>query len=157
MMTEPIETGPHSCTEPGRIGTASVAALIGRSLVTLAAAALVVSCGVVAGQSDKEDSIHIKYVGSPAGVYDAVCDPVTEAPPGRIVELEAVADENIIDATYEYLPDGLQIVDSTAAPRFADCRDYRLEPAATVPTSTDATVPDLGQTTISAVPTTTAA
>jgi hypothetical protein len=97
------------------------------------------ACDAVTGSSPDDDGgIYVRYIGSEAGVYDTYCFPVREEPEGRIVEIERIEDVNIIDATYEYLPDGLKILDPVSPVRFADCREYDLRPAPP-PTTTSST------------------
>ena len=97
------------------------------------------ACDAVTGSQPEDDGgIYVRYIGSEAGVYDTYCFPVREEPEGRIVEIERIEDINIIDATYEYLPDGLKILDPVSPVRFADCRDYDLRPAPP-PTTTSST------------------
>jgi hypothetical protein len=102
--------------------------------------ACAVGCDAVTGADPADDGgIHVRYVGSEAGVYDAYCFPVREEPDGRVVEIERIEDENIIDATYEYLPDGLKILDPVSPVRFADCREYDLVEPAPPPTTAPST------------------
>ena len=76
--------------------------------------------------------------GNAAGVYDAFCTSVTEEPSGRIVEIDRPRDVIVIDATYEYLPDGLKFTDSSSPITFADCHDYDLKPVEPAPIPTPA-------------------
>ena len=87
-------------------------------------------------RSDK--SVYIRYVGNPAGVYDAYCFPVNDPPDGHIFEITKLEKVNVIDATYEFLPDGLKVDDPRAVVRYYDCKDFDLHPA---PASTTSTVP----------------
>ncbi len=97
------------------------------------------ACDAVTGSPPGDDGgIYIRYIGSEAGVYDAYCFPVEEEPDGRIVEIDRIEDVNIIDATYDYLPDGLKILDPVSPVRYADCRDFDLRPAPP-PTTTSST------------------
>jgi hypothetical protein len=80
--------------------------------------------------------IYVRYVGNSAGVYDGFCTAVSEEPPGRIVEIDRPRDVIVIDATYEYLPDGLKFTDSSSPIAFADCHDYDLKPVEPVPPPT---------------------
>jgi hypothetical protein len=121
----------------------------------VAAVALLAACSNGARLAEDDGSIYIRYVGSPAGVYDAFCDPVSEAPAGRLVQLETIKDVNIIDATYEYLPDGLELPNSTSENKFADCHDFDLKPVVTTPATTEETVPTSDQTTSTSAPPTT--
>jgi hypothetical protein len=105
-----------------------------------AATALGAGCGQPSGTADQpEVAVEVEYVGNPNGVYYATCDPVGQEPSGRIVEIHA--GQTIIDATNEYLPDGLKIIepDSTTV-SFADCHDYTVEAARTAPEEAAATV-----------------
>lgn len=97
------------------------------------------ACDAVTGSPPGDDGgIYIRYIGSEAGVYDAYCFPVEQEPDGRIVEIERIEDVNIIDATYDYLPDGLKILDPVSPVRYADCRDFDVRPAPP-PTTTSST------------------
>lgn len=87
-------------------------------------------------RSDK--SIYIRYVGNPAGVYDAYCFPVNDPPEGHIVEITKLEKVNVIDATYEFLPDGVKVDDPRAVVRYYDCKDFDLHPA---PSTTTSAVP----------------
>ena len=104
-------------------------------LVTLA-----VPAGCDGGSSSSSPSAHediyIRYVGNTAGVYDAFCTPVSEEPSGRIVEIDHPREVIVIDATYEYLPDGLKFTDSSSPITFADCHDFDLKPVETIPPPT---------------------
>jgi hypothetical protein len=85
-----------------------------------------------------DKSVYIRYVGNPAGVYDAYCFPVNDRPEGHIVEITKLEKVNIIDATYEFLPDGLKVDDPRAVVQFYDCKDFDLHPA---PTTTSTAPP----------------
>ena len=113
----------------------------------IVATGILASCGVV-GAADGDGTIYIEYIGSPAGVYDAFCDPVDEEPLGRIVELATAEEKNIIDATYHFLPDGLRILDPGSPFQYADCREYDLQPAAPPPTTTAPTTTAPATTTV---------
>ena len=154
-MTTPIDFKRPPSPEPdGRRRQSAIVAFVGLALGLLAAGTLLTACGVITGSSEGDGAIYIEYVGNPSGVYDAVCDPVSEPPPGRIVELETLREVNVIDATYEYLPDGLEILDSTAPERFADCRDYDVTPVVSAPAATDATGTSVDETTTTLAATT---
>jgi hypothetical protein len=94
-----------------------------------------------------DKSVYIRYVGNPAGVYDAYCFPVNDRPEGHIVEITKLEKVNIIDATYEFLPDGLKVDDPRAVVQYYDCKDFDLHPAPTTTstappaTSTSTTAP----------------
>jgi hypothetical protein len=105
----------------------------------LVAAAVLSGCsgsGSPFTRSDK--SIYIRYLGNPAGVYDAYCFPVSDPPEGHIFEITKVEKVNVIDATYEFLPDGLKVDDPRAVVRYYDCKDFDLHPA---PATTTSAVP----------------
>jgi hypothetical protein len=110
-----------------------------RSALLVLVVGLTAGCDAVTGAGAADDGgIYVRYIGSEAGVYDTFCFPVQQEPEGRIVEIDRIEDVNIIDATYEYLPDGLKILDPVSPVRFADCRDYDLDPAPP-PTTTSST------------------
>ena len=119
-------------------------------LLTAAVAAAVLVIAVRSCDNGSEParpgSIDIEYVGNPNGVYRARCSPVSEAPDGHIVEIHP--GDSIIDATYEYLPDGLKVEVPESTDVSYDCHDYTVEPALTEPETTPATA----ATTTSAVP-----
>jgi hypothetical protein len=112
---------------------------LGRRAIVVVLLSSVGACDAVTGSPPDDDGgIYVRYIGSESGVYDTYCFPVREEPEGRIVEIERIEDVNIIDATYEYLPDGLKILDPVSPVRFADCREYDLRPAPP-PTTTSST------------------
>jgi hypothetical protein len=91
--------------------------------------------------ADAPGTIEIDYVGNPNGVYHARCSRVSTAPPGHIVELDA--GDTIIDATSEYLPDGLEVHGPGSKTTAYDCHDFLVDavpgpPPTTPPTSTTA-------------------
>jgi hypothetical protein len=85
------------------------------------------------------DDIVIEYVGNPNGVYRARCSQVKDAPEGHIVEMQP--GDSIIDATYEYLPDGLKLDAGRDNVVYFDCHDYSVEPSPPGPATTATTVP----------------
>ena len=113
--------------------------LLGVGLASLFVGVLGGCGGRGSSEGSDDGGIFIRYIGSPAGVYEAYCFPAKDAPPGRIVEIDEVKKVNLIDATYEYLPDGLKILHpDLAAYPYADCGQYVVKPAypASVPTTT---------------------
>jgi hypothetical protein len=85
------------------------------------------------------DDIVIEYVGNPNGVYRARCIQVNSAPEGRVVEVQP--GDSIIDATYEYLPDGLKLDADHDTVVYFDCQDYSVDPSPQGPATTATTVP----------------
>ena len=115
--------------EPG-LGLCAVGVVL---LVSTAA------CDAVTGSPPGDDGgIYIRYIGSEAGVYDAYCFPVNDPPEGHIFEITKLEKVNVIDATYEFLPDGLKVDDPRAVVRYYDGKDFDLHPA---PASTTTAVP----------------
>ena len=115
----------------GSSATAGVAGLL--------AAALLAACSGSGSPFTRSDhSVYIRYVGNPAGVYDAYCFPVKDPPEGHIFEISKLEKVNVIDATYEFLPDGLKVDDPRAVVRYYDCKDFDLHPA---PETTTSAVP----------------
>ena len=114
--------------------TAAAAAVAG----VLATASLAACSGSGSPFTRSDKSVYIRYVGNPAGVYDAYCFPVNDRPEGHVVEITKLEKVNIIDATYEFLPDGLKVDDPRAVVQYYDCKDFDLHPA---PTTTTSTVP----------------
>ncbi len=117
-----------------RGGTAAAAALAG----ALAAVSLAACSGSGSPFTRSDKSVYIRYVGNPAGVYDAYCFPVNDQPEGHIFEITKLQKVNVIDATYEFLPDGLKVDDPRVVVRYYDCKDFDLHPA---PASTTSAVP----------------
>jgi hypothetical protein len=121
----------------------------GRRANALAAVAalgvVVAACNRSGSPFTRSDgSIYIRYVGNPSGVYDAYCFPVQQAPDGHIYEITKLERVNLIDATYEFLPDGLKVDDPRSVVHYYDCKDYDLHPApptTTVPTTPPTTGP----------------
>lgn len=118
-----------------RRGSTAAAAAVGG---VLAAASLAACSGSGSPFTRSDKSVYIRYVGNPAGVYDAYCFPVNDPPDGHIFEITKLEKVNVIDATYEFLPDGLKVDDPRAVVRYYDCKDFDLHPA---PASTTSTVP----------------
>ena len=96
------------------------------------------ACGGSSDTPGVQSDIYLKYVGNSAGVYDAFCTSVTEEPSGHILEIDRPRDVIVIDATYEYLPDGLKFTDSSSPISYADCHDYDLKPVEPAPIPTPA-------------------
>ena len=119
-----------------RTGSAAAAAAVAG---VLAAASLAACSGSGSPFTRSDKSVYIRYVGNPAGVYDAYCFPVNDPPEGHIFEITKLEKVNVIDATYEFLPDGLKVEDPRAVVRYYDCQDFDLHPAP--PTTTTSTVP----------------
>jgi hypothetical protein len=119
-------------------GPRSLAAAV---LVAVVPAAVVLgACNGSGSPATRSDgSVYIRYVGNVAGVYDAYCFPVRSAPDGHIVTIDKLEKVNVIDATYEYLPDGLKVDDPRAVVRYYDCKDYDLHPAPPTTTPSDTT------------------
>jgi hypothetical protein len=96
-------------------------------------AAVVLAAGVLAfgaaacGDGGPEVPESIQYVGNPDAIYYADCRRVDDPPAGHIVEIES--GQSVIDATNDYLPDGLKVTDSdTGRVRYADCSNYSVVP-----------------------------
>ena len=123
---------------PGRARAARSTAARRGSTATAAAASLPACSGSGSPFTRSDKSVYIRYVGNPAGVYDAYCFPVNDPPEGHIFEITKLQKVNVIDATYEFLPDGLKVDDPRAVVRYYDCKDFDLHPA---PASTTSTVP----------------
>ena len=121
-------------TAARRGSTAAAAAVAG----VLAAVSVAACSGSGSPFTRSDKSVYIRYVGNPAGVYDAYCFPVNDPPEGHIFEITKLQKVNVIDATYEFLPDGLKVDDPRAVVRYYDCKDFDLHPA---PASTTSTVP----------------
>jgi len=118
-----------------RRGSTAAAASVAAAL---AAGSLVACNGSGSPFTRSDKSVYIRYVGNPAGVYDAYCFPANDPPEGHIVEITKLEKVNVIDATYEFLPDGLKVEDPRAVVRYYDCQDFDLHPA---PATTTSTVP----------------
>jgi hypothetical protein len=122
-------------------GPRSLAAAV--LVAAVPAGVLLAACNGSGSPATRSDgSVYIRYVGNPAGVYDAYCFPVRSAPDGRIVTIDKLEKVNVIDATYEYLPDGLKVDDPRAVVRYYDCRDYDLHPAPSTTTPSGDTTPE---------------
>ena len=121
-------------TAARRGSTATAAAVAG----VLAAVSVAACSGSGSPFTRSDKSVYIRYVGNPAGVYDAYCFPVNDPPDGHIFEITKLEKVNVIDATYEFLPDGLKVDDPRAVVRYYDCKDFDLHPA---PASTTTAVP----------------
>ena len=117
-----------------RRGSTAAATVAG----VLAAASLAACSGSGSPFTRSDKSVYIRYVGNPAGVYDAYCFPVNDPPDGHIFEITKLEKVNVIDATYEFLPDGLKVDDPRAVVHYYDCKDFDLHPA---PASTTSAVP----------------
>ena len=133
-VPRPVRARAARWTVARRGSTAAAAAVSG----VLAAASLAACSGSGSPFTRSDKSVYIRYVGNPAGVYDAYCFPVNDPPDGHIFEITKLEKVNVIDATYEFLPDGLKVDDPRAVVRYYDCKDFDLHPA---PASTTSAVP----------------
>lgn len=131
-----MELSRRTSRGPGSLAAAVLAAALPATVVLAA-------CNGSGSPATRRDgSVYIRYVGNPAGVYDAYCFPVRSAPDGHIVTIDKLEKVNVIDATYEYLPDGLKVDDPRAVVRYYDCKDYDLHPAPSTTTPPDTTPSD---------------
>jgi hypothetical protein len=145
-----MELSRRTSRGPGSLAAAVLAAALPASVVLAA-------CNGSGSPATRRDgSVYIRYVGNPAGVYDAYCFPVRSAPDGHIVTIDKLEKVNVIDATYEYLPDGLKVDDPRAVVRYYDCKDYDLHPAPSTTTTSDTTPESTPETAPETTPETTA-
>jgi hypothetical protein len=122
----PLLTQAGSSTRAPARRRRDAAVLVGAGFV----AVVVASCSGSGSSATRSDGlVYIRYVGNRAGVYDAWCAPVHNAPEGHIVTIKRLERTNFIDATYEFLPDGLKVDDPRAIARYYDCKDFNLYPA----------------------------